>query len=64
MVIALKLENFGRHGQIKRIEFRITGRVTKYKNSYTHIMVDYILHINGRGGSGKTTLIQILNEKL
>lgn len=27
-------------------------------------MVDYILHINGRGGSGKTTLIKLLNEKL
>ena len=27
-------------------------------------MIDYILHINGRGWSGKTTLIQVLNEKL
>ncbi len=27
-------------------------------------MVDYILHINGRGWSGKTTLIKLLNEKL
>lgn len=27
-------------------------------------MVDYILHINGRGGSGKTTLIKVLNERL
>jgi guanylate kinase len=27
-------------------------------------MIDYILHINGRGGSGKTTLIKMLNERL
>lgn len=27
-------------------------------------MIDYILHINGRGGSGKTTLEKILNERL
>ena len=27
-------------------------------------MIDYILHINGRGGSGKTTLVNILNERL
>jgi guanylate kinase len=27
-------------------------------------MIDYILHINGRGGSGKTTLVKILNERL
>ncbi|MBP7822770.1 AAA family ATPase [Candidatus Gracilibacteria bacterium] len=27
-------------------------------------MIDYILHINGRGGSGKTTLVKLLNEKL
>lgn len=27
-------------------------------------MIDYILHINGRGGSGKSTLINALNEKL
>lgn len=27
-------------------------------------MIDYILHINGRGGSGKSTLINTLNEKL
>ena len=27
-------------------------------------MVQYILHVNGRGGSGKTTLIQVLNERL
>ena len=27
-------------------------------------MIDYILHIGWRGGSGKTTIIDILNEKL
>ena len=27
-------------------------------------MIDYILHINGRGGCGKTTLIKVLNERL
>lgn len=27
-------------------------------------MIDYILHINGRGGSGKSTLVNALNEKL
>lgn len=27
-------------------------------------MIDYILHINGRGGSGKSTLVNVLNEKL
>ncbi len=27
-------------------------------------MIDYILHINGRGGSGKSTLVNALNETL
>ncbi len=27
-------------------------------------MINYILHINGRGGSGKTTVVNALNEKL
>lgn len=27
-------------------------------------MIKYILHINGRGGSGKSTLVNALNEKL
>jgi guanylate kinase len=27
-------------------------------------MINYILHINGRGGSGKSTLVNALNEKL
>ncbi len=27
-------------------------------------MINYILHINGRGGSGKTTLVNVLNERL
>ena len=27
-------------------------------------MIDYILHINGRGGSGKTTLVNALNDAL
>jgi guanylate kinase len=27
-------------------------------------MIDYILHIGGRGGSWKTTIIDVLNEKL
>lgn len=27
-------------------------------------MIDYILHIGGRGGSGKTTIIDVLNERL
>ncbi len=27
-------------------------------------MVDYILHINGRGGSGKSTLVNALNDSL
>jgi len=27
-------------------------------------MINYILHIDGRGGSGKSTLVNALNEKL
>ena len=27
-------------------------------------MIDYILHFGGRGGSGKTTIIDVLNERL
>jgi guanylate kinase len=27
-------------------------------------MIDYILHINGRGGSGKSTLVNALNARL
>jgi guanylate kinase len=37
--------------------------VTKIKNNYTHFMIDYIIHIDGRGGSGKSTIVNALNEK-
>lgn len=60
--IALRQERYGRYGQRKCME--IIGMMTNQKNLYNPIMIDYILHINGRGGSGKTTLVKILNEQL